>query len=201
MLNFSERPSTTHSVRTNDSRRGGKKQTVTSATKPKTVEQPKNQAKRGRQIVDDDITPTASPTRDTTKDTTQETYTSDETTPRSVIERERKKLAGSRTKQPQAKTAASPRPSVVAEKPKPVTPMHTDAQVQQERRLELLQHDPQTLERIPFSQREAIQREAIKREAVKEYKEIAVGSGSDETILASDAETAATRGSKGSVNR
>ena len=62
------------------------------------------------------------------------------------------------------------------------------AQMQQDRRLEVQQQDRQVLERIPFSQREAI----------KEYKEIAVGSGSDETILASDAETAATRGS---VNR
>ena len=159
------------------------------------MEQPKQQAKRGRQIVTDDITPTASPTRDTT----QETYTSDETTPRSVIERERKKSAGTRAKQPQSKTAAGSG----TEKPKPVTPRHAEAQVQQERRLELLQHDRPTLERMPpsLSQREAMQREAITRGGVKEFKEIAVGSGSDETIIASDAETAATRGSRGSVNR
>lgn len=201
-MSYLERPSTTHSVRMNDSRRGNKKQLVSSATKPKTVEQPKNQAKKGRQIIDDDITPTASPTCDLTKDTTQETYTSDETTPRSVIERERKKSSGGRTKQTQNKTAASPRPEIVAEKkPQPMTPRQAEAQAQQERRLELLQHDRQVLERIPFSQREVLHREAIQREAVKEYKEIAVGSGSDETILASDAETAATRGSKGSVNR
>ena len=201
MLDFSERPSTTHSVRTNDSRRAGsnKKQTVTSTTKPKTVEQPKQQAKRGREIITDDITPTASPTRDTT----QETYTSDETTPRSVIERERKKASGTRAKQPQVKAPASPRPVTGTDRHKPDTPRHAEAQVQQERRLELLQHDRQTLERMPpsLSQRGAMQREAITRGGVKEFKEIAVGSGSDETIIASDAETAATRGSRGSVNR
>ena len=199
---ISERPSTTHSVRTNDSRKGGKKQTLSSATKPKTVEQPKKvQGQRGQQIVHEDITPTASPTRDTTKDTTQDTYTSDETTPRSVIERERKKApqksASSRTKQLQSKTAtgASPRQEKAVEKPPSLTPRQIQAQVQQERRLELLQHERPVIDRVPFSQMDT---PFAQREAVKEYKEIAVGSGSDETILASDAETAATRGS---VNR
>ena len=120
-----------------------------------------------------------------------------------MIERERKKSAGTRAKQPQSKTEASPRPGAGTDKPKPVASRHADAQVHQERRLELLQHDRQTLERMPpsLSQREAMQREAITRGGVKEFKEIAVGSGSDETIIASDAETAATRGSRGSVNR
>ena len=191
LFKVSERRSV-QSIRSNDSKRGTKKQMVKSSAKPRTVEQSKLPDKRGRQSVDDDITPTASPTRDTTKDTTQETYTSDETTPRSVIERERKKLTQKNAMSQPTKTSPSPRGEMSVEAPRP-------ASLQQDRRLEIQKQDRQVLERLP-QDRQILERlpPFSQREAVKEFKETAVGSGSDETILASDAETAATRGS---VNR
>ncbi|XP_060552323.1 uncharacterized protein LOC132713685 isoform X4 [Ruditapes philippinarum] len=152
--------------------------------------------RRRGEMTDESTTSTMSTrdvTQDMTQDTTQDSYTSDETTPRSVIERERKQAKLKQQSRPnqETKTKRGPSPAMeMAPPPRNTTPVKAArSEVHPKRLLD------STLDSSPERPR------AEPRRALKpKYVDRSIGSGGEETILASDAETAASGATRGSAN-
>ncbi|XP_045200672.2 uncharacterized protein LOC123554492 isoform X3 [Mercenaria mercenaria] len=208
----SERPSIKQSKRQDSTKQTPKKAQETSKSGSKvtpqggrgqTTQLGKGQAQaRGRdgrrfgEMTDESTTSTMSTrdiTQDLTQDTTQDSYTSDETTPRSVIERERKQAKLKQQSRPnqETKTKRAPSPATEVAPPQRVTtPLKASrSEVHPKKILD------STLDSSPEPPR--IERQAALK---PKYVDRSIGSGSEETILASDAETAATGATRGSAN-
>lgn len=199
-----ERPSTRQS-KSRDVTKQSQRKTQEASKSGSKVTEPTNRGKtqargsdrrRGNEMTDESTTSTMSRTRDTTQDltqdTTQDSYTSDETTPRSVIERERKQARLKQQSRPNQETRTKRAPSPVTEVAPPqnvTTPLKAArSEVHPNKLLD------STLDSSP--ERPSVET----KEASKPiYVDRSIGSGSEETILASDAETAATRGSVNSA--
>ncbi|XP_052221934.1 uncharacterized protein LOC127838312 isoform X2 [Dreissena polymorpha] len=155
--------------------------------------------RRLRETTDDDTSLTVSPTRDTTRDVTQDTtadtYTSDETTPRSVIERERRQVKQRDQAPPAEDGPLKPGPSPATQAPPPertITPVKAKKSEMHPKKL----HNS-SLEVPPAVCAGLVQQPVMTQ---PKYVDRSIGSGSEETILASDAETAATSATRDSVN-
>ncbi|WAR31313.1 AKuncharacterized [Mya arenaria] len=171
------------------------------------------QGRRKGDVTDTDTSLSLSLARDTTRDlthdTTEDTYTSDETTPRSVIERERKQARIARQQAPPQEDGVTKAPATVTQAAPPkraTTPVKAKKSEVHPKRLHdsSMELSPETglvrgpEMRLPLG----LPTRAVRGPDLTKpkYVDRSIGSGSEETILASDAETAATGATRDSVN-
>ncbi|KAL4219291.1 hypothetical protein ACF0H5_021871 [Mactra antiquata] len=162
----------------------------------------RQEVRRGREVTDESNTSTLSrtdATQDLTQDTTQDTYTSDETTPRSVIERERKQAKQKQQQQQQSRPKDETQAKTVQSAQMEVSPPQRNVTPVKAARSEM--HPKKlldsTLESNPSPD---AQLRSYRANKGRQYMDRSIGSRSEETILASDAETAATAATRDSVN-